>query len=106
MEAHEHAIAHFDRMAKLSSALQQLPAQILDHRYSNESFGSWSLVLRYKRTVIRLDFDGRENQLEIRRTRDRKPPYNYESASLLDEGGHFGTLDAEAVKAICRFVAS
>jgi hypothetical protein len=104
MEAHEHAIAHFYGMAKLSSALEKLPALVLDHQYSSESFGSWSLVLRYKGSVLRLDFDGRENQLEIRRTRDRKPPYHYESASLIDEGGHFGTLDAEAVEAICRFV--
>ena len=104
MEAHEHAIAHFEGMAKLSSALEKLPALVLDHQYSSESFGSWSLVLRYKGSVLRLDFDGRENHLEIRRTRDRKPPYNYESALLIDEDGHFGTLDAEAVEAICRFV--
>ena len=72
-----------------------LPAQISGPSvFTMKSFGSWSMTLRYNEPALRLDFDGREGHLEIRRTRDRKPLYKYESASLMDEGHHFGTLDA------------
>jgi hypothetical protein len=37
---------HFQEMDRLVTMLKGLPAQVLDHDYSNESFGTWSMTIR------------------------------------------------------------
>jgi hypothetical protein len=106
MEAHVHPIAHFNGMARLFEALEPLPAQLLEHQYSPEAFGSWVVVLKHKGRAAQVTFDGRDRRLSLRWSADRKPPYSYGPASTVGEGAHFGELDVEATEAIRRAITS
>ena len=102
MDAQDYPIVHFDRIGQLARALKPLPAQILEHHYSGESFGSWYLVIRHRGVVSLLTYDGRDFQLTIQRSPDRKPPYRYGSEQNLGQGAGFGELDSPAIEEICR----
>jgi len=106
MESQDYPIAHFERMTCLAHALKKLPAQILEHRYSGESFGSWYMTLRHKGQVSQLVYDGRDDHLGLRRSSDRKPPYSYGAEQRVGSGKGFGALDAVAIEEICRALAS
>jgi hypothetical protein len=106
MEAHDHPLAHFNGMARLVEALKPLPAQLLEHQYSPEAFGSWVVVLKHKGRAAQVTFDGRDRRLSLRWSADRKPPYSYGSESTVGEGAHFGELDVAAIEAICRAITS
>jgi hypothetical protein len=67
-------------MADLASGLKALAAQVLDHSYSYESFGSWWVILRYRGIPFRIVFDGRDGRVVIQRSDSRKPPYDWEVA--------------------------
>lgn len=96
MEAHDLPLAHFSGMARLVEALRTLPAQLLEHQYSLESFGSWVVVLKHKGRAAQVTFDGRDRHLSLRWSVDRKPPYSYGPESTVGEGAHFGELDVWA----------
>jgi hypothetical protein len=51
MESHDYPIEHFRMMAEVTARLKSIPALILEHSYSYESFGSWWFAFR----AIRLD---------------------------------------------------
>lgn len=106
MEAQDYPIAHFFGMNRLAEALGALPAQILEHRYSYESFGSWSVVLRYKGQTSEISFDGKEQRLALRPSVERKPPYMFGPERTLGEGVKFRDLDAHGIEAICRELTS
>jgi hypothetical protein len=106
MEPHDYPIAHFERMSRLAVALKALPAQILEHWYSGESFGSWYVVIRQGGRVLQLAYDGREDHLGLRRSSDRKPPYSYGAEQTVGVGGGLGNLDAAAIEEVCRAVTS
>jgi hypothetical protein len=105
VEAHDYPIAHFQQMERLARALTALPAQVLEHHYSGESFGSWFIVLRHKGQVIQLVYDGREGLMSLRRSPDRKAPYTYGPEQSLGAGSELLTLDTAAVQQICRAVS-
>ena len=105
MEAQDHPIAHFERMCRLAHALKALPAQILDHNYSYESFGSWYVVVRYKGVVSQLIFDGRDNHLGLRRSADRKPPYQYGVEQTIESGAGVDALEIAVIEKVCRAIA-
>ena len=104
MEAQDEPIAHFERMSKLGQALKALPAQILEHSYSYESFGSWSLVFRYKGQVHQIIYDDRDDHVGLRGSADRKPPYRYGLEKSLGTGAGLSSLDAAAIEEICRVI--
>jgi len=106
MEAQDYPIAHFGAMNRLAEALGALPAQILEHRYSYESFGSWSVVLRYRGQTSELSFDGKEQRLALRPSAERKPPHVYGPDRTVGEGAQFRDLDAHTIEAICRELTS
>jgi hypothetical protein len=106
MEPHDYPIAHFERMSRLAVALKVLPAQILEHRYLGESFGSWYVVIRQGGRVSQLTYDGREDYLGLRRSSDRKPPYSYGPEQSVGAGTGLGSLDAVAIAEVCRAVTS
>jgi hypothetical protein len=106
MESHDYPIVHFDRMRRLAVALKALPAHILEHQYSGESFGSWYLVVRHNGRVSQLVYDGRDDHLGLRHSPDRKPPYSYGSAQSVGPGAGLGKLDAAAIEEICRAITS
>jgi hypothetical protein len=58
MDAQDYPIRHFQEMDRLATTLKDLPAQVLDHAYFYEAFGSWSMTIRYKGCLLRLTFDG------------------------------------------------
>jgi hypothetical protein len=97
-------IVHFQRLAKLGQALKALPAQVLDHHYTYESFGSWSLVLRYQGRVGRVVYDGREDRLTLNWSKDRDPPYLYTSAFAMVTTADLPMLGDEMIAAICESV--
>ena len=105
MEAHDYPIVHFERMRALAHALKSLPAQILEHSYSGESFGSWYVVVRYKGAVSQLVFDGRDSLLGLRRSGDRKVPYRFGDEQTICSGGEAEALDAAIIGKICHAIS-
>jgi hypothetical protein len=75
MHGQNHPIRHFTRMAAFATALKSLPAQVLEHRYSYESFGSWWVTVQYRGISFRVILDGKESQLSVQRSASRKPPH-------------------------------
>jgi|SRR5450755_671010 len=100
MDAHDYPIAHFEGIERLALAFKALPAQVLEHHYSYESFGSWYLVVRHGGTVSQLSYDGRDHQLSLHRSPDRKPPYSFGSGQFVGTG--LGDLKAPAIQNICH----
>ena len=80
MDAHDYPIHHFTRMADFATELKSLPAQVLEHSYSYESFGSWWVTVRCRGISFRIVFDGKEGQLEIQRSASKTPPYAWGGA--------------------------
>ena len=106
MEPQDYPIEHFDRMSRLAVALKGLPAQILEHRYFGESFGSWYVVIRHGGRVSQLTYDGRDDFLSLRRSSDRKSPYSFGSEQSVGAGTGLGSLSAAAIEEVCRAVTS
>jgi len=99
VDAHDYPIAHFQGIERLALAFKALPAQVLEHQYFYESFGSWHLLVRHGGTVSQLSYDGRDHQLFLRRSPDRRPPYSFGSEQLVGIG--LGDLEAPAIQGIC-----
>ncbi len=74
MDAQDYPIRHFEQMTQLSSLFRDLPAQVQDHQYSYESFGSWNVVVRYKGIRVRVMFDGKESSYSVERSDSREAP--------------------------------
>ena len=74
METLDYPIFHFRELLRLSEALKELPAQIMEHEYDYESFGFWSTIVRYKGIRFRIIYDGKEGCYEIQRSTSRKSP--------------------------------
>ena len=66
-------------MDRLAITLKGLPAQVLDHDYSYESFGSWSMTIRYKGCALRLTFDGKEREYRLEKSMTPRAPYSWNS---------------------------
>jgi hypothetical protein len=60
-----YSARHFEMMAQVATEFSALPAQILEHNYNPESFGSWWFTFRRKGRVYRMVFDGRDNFLSL-----------------------------------------
>jgi len=105
MESHDYAIAHFESMSRFAAALKALPAQILEHSWSGQSFGSWCVVIRHGGRISQLTYDGREGHLALRHSTDRKPPYSY-GAEQSVAGNDLGSLSAAVIEEVCRAIAS
>ena len=69
-----YSIQHFKQIIQFATKLKELPAQIEEHSYSNESFGSWVTIIRCKGIRMRLVFDGRDFNYSIQRSSSRKAP--------------------------------
>jgi hypothetical protein len=106
MEPHDYATEHFERMSQLSRALKKLPAQVLEHRYLGDTFGSWYVVIRHSGRVSELSYDGRDDYLALRRSPDRKPPYSYGPQEPVGAGTGLGSLNGAAIEEVCRAVTS
>lgn len=106
MESQDYPIVHFEAMVRLATALKALPAQILEHEYSGEVFGSWYLTFRHQGIVSQLTYDGREDQLLLRRSSDRKRPYCFGAELRVGSGTGIGFLGPDTIQEVCRAIAS
>ncbi len=77
MEQQDFPIRHFENMSQLARSLKDLPAEVLEHQYSNQSFGSWMMTIRYKGHVLPVRFDGRESEYAIETSSTRNPPHSW-----------------------------
>lgn len=105
MDPQNYPAVHFERMRELTSVLRGLPAQVLNHEYRYESFGSWCLTLRYVGQVAQLVYDGRESALALRRAEERKPPYQFGPIEWEAAGAGVGELDRATIEEVCRVLA-
>ena len=67
MESHDYPIEHFRMMGEVAIRLKSIPALILEHSYSYESFGSWWFSFRRSGKKFRVIFDGRDKYLSLER---------------------------------------
>jgi hypothetical protein len=65
MKAQDYPIEHFKFMSELAIGLASTPAQILEHRYNYESFGSWWFKCKFSGKVYRVVYDGRDDCISI-----------------------------------------
>jgi len=79
MDAQDYPIRHFQEMDRLATTLKDLPAQVLDHAYFYEAFGSWSMTIRYKGCLLRLTFDGKEHEYRLEKSATAGSPYAWSS---------------------------
>jgi hypothetical protein len=77
MDAQDYPLQHFDLMRAITVALKPLPAQVLDHEYLYEVFGSWTLVVRHRGVPLRIVFDGKDRYCSIGRSATAKRPYQW-----------------------------
>lgn len=92
-------------MSALARQLATLPAEVRDSTYSYESFGSWTLVVRFHGVRFRVVYDGRDHELFLERSSARKPPDVWSSCGwrrVLPGGNEFGTSDIAALKEALR----
>lgn len=106
MEEQNYPIRHFEQMGRLATELKALPAQVLEHGYSYESFGSWWTVIRFKGVPFRLSFDGHDGELVLERSASRKPPYNWGDAMWRKSGGAEGALEVVELIDAIRSISS
>ena len=104
MKAQDYPIAHFDFLSKLTVALETMPAQLLEHRYDYEYFGSWALSVRYSGNVINFSFDGKEYSLNVSYSSNRKPPYEFGSPVVVELPLEDGILSDLALEAVCEYI--
>src|SRR5262245_29740614 len=67
MEEPDPPVEHFRRMVGLAEDLRTLPAQVLEHSYHHEAFGSWELTVRRRGQTFRIVFDGKEREVRLER---------------------------------------
>ncbi len=79
-DAQGYAIRHFDDMKRFATALEALPAQVVEHRASFAAFGSWWTTVRFNGVSLRIVFDGRDRQVVLERSTTSRPPYNWGDA--------------------------
>ena len=77
MDPQDYPIRHMEQMVKLATALKSLPAQVLDHWYSYESFESWRMDLRFQGVAFRIVCDGKDGVLTLQRSTSKKHPYDW-----------------------------
>src|SRR4051812_2606615 len=74
----DHSIRHMEQMVQLAAALKSLPVQVLGHWYSYESFGSWTMDLRFKGAAFRILRDGKDGVLTLQRSTSKQHPYDWD----------------------------
>lgn len=104
MKPQDYPITHFDFMSRLSKAFAEMPAQLLEHNYHYEHLGSWSLDVRYSGNVIRIDYDGKEQSLAARYSRDRKLPYKFGQSVVLEYSEESGVLTEATINTVCACI--
>ena len=74
MTGYDYPIEHFQMMAEISTRLQQIPAQLLEHNYNYQAFGSWFFTFRSSGTKYRITFDGRDHSVGLEKAISEATP--------------------------------
>ncbi|HKB16493.1 MAG TPA: hypothetical protein VKF62_10520 [Planctomycetota bacterium] len=67
MEDKDYPVEHFRRMVRLAEDLRTVPAQIMEHAYHHEAFGSWVTTVGRRGRLFRIVFDGKEREVRLER---------------------------------------
>jgi hypothetical protein len=59
----EHSVAHFQAIASLSRALAQHGLWVIEHRYDESAFGSFTIILGRARLYLQFVWDGHGSYL-------------------------------------------
>jgi hypothetical protein len=78
MDPLDYPIRHFEQMSRLAARLKIIPAQVLEHEYSCDSFGSWVLTIRCKGRPLRLIYDGRDREYVLEQSEVYRRPYSWD----------------------------
>jgi hypothetical protein len=78
MDSQDFPIRHFDQIGRLAAGLKAVPAHVLEHTYSYESFGSWAMTIRCRGQAFRVVFDGKEHEYLLERSTSRERPYRWQ----------------------------
>lgn len=65
MESHDYPLRHFELMIKLAGELKAIDAEMLEHNYNYESFGSWWFTIMLRGQRYRIVYDGKGYFLRI-----------------------------------------
>jgi len=65
-----YTITHFQMMRDISTKLVPLSAEILEHNYNHEAFGSWWFTFKRAGREFRIVFDGRDQWLYLQDAAD------------------------------------
>lgn len=106
MSSSDSSCAHFDFVTLLVRSLQEMPAQLLEHHYSEEAFGSWYVVVRHEGRVSRVAFDGKEKHMCISYSVDRQSPYKYGLEQTISRVEDMRRPESATIIAICEALAS
>ena len=68
MNVQSHPVEHFRLMSEIAFGLTKIPAQFMEHHYSNEAFGSWWLKYSCSGHQFRLVFDGIDHIISIQKS--------------------------------------
>lgn len=74
----EAAAAHLSTMVDLVAHAAAISAEVREHTYSYDSFGSWRVLLRCKGRTLQVCWNGKDRLLSIEKARSRKPPFDWE----------------------------
>jgi len=85
MTSYDYPIEHFQMMVEISTHLQQIPAQLLEHNYNYQAFGSWFFIFRRSGTKYRITFDGRDCSLLLEKAVSEKPPISANASTRVLE---------------------
>ncbi len=83
-------------MVGFAEQLRPLPAQLLEHTYHYDAFGSWWTRVRYRGKVFRVVFDGCDGRLCLERATAAGAPDDWEQLGPpvpSDGGGGAGLHD-------------
>ncbi len=67
MTGYDYPIEHFELMSDIAKSLKDSNAQLLEHEYLYNAFGSWWIMIEWSGKRSRLLFDGREYRLVLER---------------------------------------
>ncbi len=81
-----------------------MPAQLLEHHYHCESFGSWELLARFSGNRIKISYDGKEQAFFPRYSADRKSPYSFGRMVEMEIYEEDGVLTDSALDLICEYI--
>lgn len=93
MEAPDYPIRFFQDMLHLANELKALRAQVMECKYSYESFGSWWLTFRRSGVTYRLVLDGKEGSLTMQKSQSRKHPHLWSEPFWEVPAPSAGTID-------------